>query len=52
MPITGHYCFALFLNDLCDELGGGVILISSAIRVFMYADDVVVLLDGVSVLQK
>lgn len=43
--------FALYLNDLHDELGGGVKLGDLIIRVLLYADDIVLLATDAKVLQ-
>lgn len=44
--------FALFINDLHDELGGGLFIDDLNIRVLKYADDIVLLADDVKVLQE
>lgn len=43
--------FALFLNDLYEELGGGVRLSDLVIRILLYADDLVILATDPGVLQ-
>jgi hypothetical protein len=43
--------FALFLNDMYEELGGGFWIDELQIRILMYADDVVILADHPIILQ-
>lgn len=44
--------FALFLDDLHDELEGGLIIDGVKIRILLYADDIVILADNPTVLQR
>jgi hypothetical protein len=44
--------FALFLDDLHDELGGGLNMDGLKIRVLLYADDIVILADEPTVPQR
>ena len=44
--------FAIYLNDLHDDLGGGLWIDDLNIRVLMYADDIVFLADDIKVLQS
>ena len=44
--------FSLYINDLHDNLGGGMNIDNINIRLLMYADDIVILADEVGTLQK
>ena len=44
--------FSLYINDLHDNLGGGMNIDNINIRLLMYADDIVILADEVDTLQK
>lgn len=44
--------FAMYLNDLHDEIGGGLYVDDLNIRLLKYADDIVLLADDVDVLQS
>jgi hypothetical protein len=44
--------FALFLNDLHEELGGGLSIDGLNIRILLYADDIVILAEHPNILQR
>lgn len=44
--------FTLFINDLHDELGGGLNIDDPNLRVLMQADDIVILADNPKILQN
>lgn len=50
--ILSPVLFSLFLNDLSESIGGGVIINNIRINVLMYADDIVVLSECPNELQK
>ncbi|XP_037961125.1 uncharacterized protein LOC119690188 [Teleopsis dalmanni] len=50
--ILSPHLFVLYLNDLHDFLGGGIQIEELNIRTLMYADDIVILADDITTLQK
>lgn len=44
--------FSLYLNDLHEQLEGGLFIDELNIRILMYADDIVILAENISVLQR
>ena len=50
--ILSPLLFALYLNDLHDCLGGGIVLDHLNVRLLMYADDIVILADDINIMQN
>ncbi|XP_037930894.1 uncharacterized protein LOC119665730 [Teleopsis dalmanni] len=50
--ILSPHLFVLYLNDLHDFLGGSIQIEELNIRTLMYADDIVILADDITTLQK
>lgn len=44
--------FSLYVNDLHEYLGGGIVIDELNIRLLLYADDIVILAEEIEVLQK